>query len=214
MAAFDPLSYFVVSLLFLRFPLGLENLSLTQSKTARSYSCDRQALLKVERQCWISFQKTRGRGDRKENAEISSRFLTWEFQWFFMAFSLRPGKSLEISTHLFPNFSWAARRVASSSSVHGPLTISFRRWFIYRSLHCFPLLSRNERDFAILAQLLTPYCVTRARSFLSSIWFPQRKKSTQTKRKLNTTTLKGWIACICMLNSQISCLYLGPLASR
>jgi hypothetical protein len=46
------------------------------------------------------------------------------FQRFLMLLSVRPGKSLAISVHWFPNSAWACTRIFSSSMVHGPWLIS------------------------------------------------------------------------------------------
>ena len=46
-----------------------------------------------------------------------------EFQWFFTALSVRPGRSFAISAHLFPILPWRSWMEASSSSVQGDLLI-------------------------------------------------------------------------------------------
>ena len=56
--------------------------------------------------------------------------------------------------------------IASSSGVHGSLTISGFRWLYHRSLHCFP--NRPESDFAMTDQLFTPSDSTRFLTILSS----------------------------------------------
>jgi hypothetical protein len=54
-----------------------------------------------------------------------------EFQWFLMALSVRPGRSLAISAHLGPVV-WIADRMArSSSSVHGPFWMLGSRWLCH-----------------------------------------------------------------------------------
>jgi hypothetical protein len=46
-----------------------------------------------------------------------------EFQWFFTELSVRPGRSLAISAHLFPKVACASRIIRSSSAVHGSFLI-------------------------------------------------------------------------------------------
>jgi hypothetical protein len=46
-----------------------------------------------------------------------------EFQWFFTELSVRPGRSLAISAHLFPKVACAWRIIRSSSAVHGSFLI-------------------------------------------------------------------------------------------
>ena len=61
------------------------------------------------------------------------------FQWFLIALSVRPGRCLAISAHLFPCSLCARCRVSSSSSVHGSFLIDGSSWLCQRSRHCLPL---------------------------------------------------------------------------
>ena len=65
--------------------------------------------------------------------------VTDEFQWFFIALSVRPGSTLAISAHRFPNLWWASRMLRSSLSVHGALLICGFRWL------CLMWLRSNSR---------------------------------------------------------------------
>ncbi len=56
-----------------------------------------------------------------------------------LTLSVRPGRSLAISVHLFPYISCAWTIPRSSSSVHGPLLMCGSSWFLYLSRHCLPL---------------------------------------------------------------------------
>mmetsp|Transcript_48955 Transcript_48955/g.122339 ORF Transcript_48955/g.122339 Transcript_48955/m.122339 type:complete len:325 (+) Transcript_48955:199-1173(+) len=75
-------------------------------------------------------------------ARAATSFLSWstwpsatclrsvEFQWFLMALSVRPGRSLAISVQRLPWISCALTMMVSSSSVQGPRLIEGSSWFL------------------------------------------------------------------------------------
>mmetsp|Transcript_8757 Transcript_8757/g.27184 ORF Transcript_8757/g.27184 Transcript_8757/m.27184 type:complete len:439 (-) Transcript_8757:648-1964(-) len=88
------------------------------------------------------------------------------FQWFLIAFSVRPGRSFAISAHLFPIRAWPATRVRSSSASHSSRRISGLRWLCQRSRHCLP--TRPRSDAAITDQHFCPCFATSSSKSLSS----------------------------------------------
>jgi hypothetical protein len=65
----------------------------------------------------------------------SSRRLA-EFQWFFTALSVLPGRNLAISAHRLSSCLWARRRMVSSAWVQGTLQMDGSSWLCQRSRHC------------------------------------------------------------------------------
>ncbi|KVI09928.1 Ribosomal protein L41 [Cynara cardunculus var. scolymus] len=61
-----------------------------------------------------------------------------EFQWFLIALSVRPGRSLEMVDHLLPWIACARRITSSSSRVNGRCSTSGLSWLHHRRRHDFP----------------------------------------------------------------------------
>mmetsp|Transcript_4754 Transcript_4754/g.14192 ORF Transcript_4754/g.14192 Transcript_4754/m.14192 type:complete len:269 (-) Transcript_4754:195-1001(-) len=89
-----------------------------------------------------------------------------EFHLFLMALSVLPGRSFEISAHLFPCFLCASIRVLSSSMLQGSCLMSGFRWLCHLSLHCLPILPGSFS--AITLHFFGPCSLTREMIFLSS----------------------------------------------
>lgn len=76
----------------------------------------------------------------EEGSVLASLRRMVEFQWFLIALSVRPGRSLAISAHLLPSCLCASINMLSSSSDHASFLIEGLRWLCHRSLHCLPIL--------------------------------------------------------------------------
>ncbi|KAG9453526.1 hypothetical protein H6P81_006430 [Aristolochia fimbriata] len=97
------------------------------------------------------------------DAAEATRLRRVEFQWFLMALSVRPGRSLAMAAHLFPWAAWAEMITSSSSSEKGRCCTEGLNWLHHRSRHDFPDLPGTP---ALIAdQFLGPCCVT---SFLNT----------------------------------------------
>ena len=88
------------------------------------------------------------------------------FQWFFTAFSVRPGMAAAMSAQRFPSRVCASTSASSSASVHAPRLMSGRTWLFHRSRHCFPV--RRPRPRATSLHLRHPCVWTSAVSAASS----------------------------------------------
>ena len=88
------------------------------------------------------------------------------FQWFFTAFSVRPGIAAAMSAQRFPRRVCASTSASSSSSVHAPRLMSGRTWLFQRSRHCFPVLWPRPRATSL--HLRHPCLCTSAVSAASS----------------------------------------------
>ena len=73
----------------------------------------------------------------------AKRLVTMELNLFLTAFSALPGRSLDISDHLFPNLPCASHNTTSSPPVHALFRTLVSRWFNQRSRHCLPDLPGN-----------------------------------------------------------------------
>mmetsp|Transcript_16395 Transcript_16395/g.58226 ORF Transcript_16395/g.58226 Transcript_16395/m.58226 type:complete len:270 (-) Transcript_16395:303-1112(-) len=82
------------------------------------------------------------------------RFMAEEFHRFLMAFSLRPGSSLAISHHRFPNAAWALYRIRHSLSSQSHFLIEGSKWLNHRSRHCLPM--RPGKEEAMTLHLMLP----------------------------------------------------------
>lgn len=76
----------------------------------------------------------------EEGSVLASLRRIVEFQWFLIALSVRPGRSLAISAHLLPSCLCASISMLSSSSDHASFLIEGLRWLCHRSRHCLPIL--------------------------------------------------------------------------
>lgn len=76
----------------------------------------------------------------EEGSVLASLRRMVEFQWFLIALSVRPGRSLAISAHLLPSCLCASISMLSSSSDHASFLIEGLRWLCHRSRHCLPIL--------------------------------------------------------------------------
>jgi len=74
------------------------------------------------------------------SAYTEERFFMVEFQWFFMALSVLPGKKRAISAQRFPIFLCARNKIHSSRLLHSYFLILGLRWLCHLSRHCFPTL--------------------------------------------------------------------------
>ena len=89
-----------------------------------------------------------------------------EFQWFLIALSVLPGRSLAISAQRFPSLECASRMIWSSSSLQGSLRMSGSRWLCQRSRHCLPM--RPGSLAAITDHFLGPNSLTSSTTLASS----------------------------------------------
>jgi len=70
-----------------------------------------------------------------------------EFQWFFMALSVLPGKTRAISAQRFPIFLWARNKIHYSRLLHSYFLILGLRWLCHLSRHCFPTLPLSYWEY-------------------------------------------------------------------
>lgn len=88
------------------------------------------------------------------------------FQWFFMALSVLPGKSLAIFAHWLPTLRWASTIILSSASVHAVFLMPGFKWLCHLSRHCLPM--RPFKCLAMRVHFLGPYLSTSSTTFSSS----------------------------------------------
>ena len=101
-----------------------------------------------------------------EEAEEECFRLRVEFQWFLMALSVRPERSLAMVAHLLSNLAWARRMVSSSSGVKGRCSTCGESWLHHRRRHDLP--DRPGMDLLMRDQLRAPWRPTRRCSASSS----------------------------------------------
>ena len=90
-----------------------------------------------------------------------------EFQWFFTALSVRPGRYFAMSAHLLLYSTCSSMSLQSSSADHGSLRMSWSRWLCHRSRHCLPV--RPGRCAARTDHLRVPWpSMARSRSSSSA----------------------------------------------
>mmetsp|Transcript_31164 Transcript_31164/g.72864 ORF Transcript_31164/g.72864 Transcript_31164/m.72864 type:complete len:350 (-) Transcript_31164:914-1963(-) len=92
-----------------------------------------------------------------------------EFQWFLMALSVRPGRSLAISAHLFWRVECASMSRRSSSDDHRSFLTLGSSWLCHRSRICLPV--RPGRWTASADQDLRPCFLTSSMTISSSSLF-------------------------------------------
>ncbi|KAK3152346.1 hypothetical protein QOZ80_2BG0157670 [Eleusine coracana subsp. coracana] len=97
---------------------------------------------------------------------VESFRLSDEFQWFFTALSVRPGRSRAMAAHRLPSRAWARRIVASSSGVNGRRSTCGDSWLHHRSRHDLPDRPGMPRPIAV--QFRAPWRSTSRRSASSS----------------------------------------------
>ena len=89
-----------------------------------------------------------------------------EFQWFLIALSVRPSRSLAMVAHLLPYLAWALMMISSSSRVNALCSTSGDSWLHHRNLQDFP--DRPGTALAIIVQLRGPCFITKCFSRSSS----------------------------------------------
>lgn len=89
-----------------------------------------------------------------------------EFQWFFIALSVRPGNNFAIFAHWFPHCWCAWKIILSSSPVQAVFLMLGFRWLCHRSRHCLPIRPFSCR--AISVHFFGPYRVTNSMTLSSS----------------------------------------------
>lgn len=111
------------------------------------------------------------------------------FHLFFTLLSVLPSMYDAITVHWLPNWLWSSISLWSSSSVHDDLATSGLRWFVQRSLHCFPI--RPGRLSASLTQFFGPLFFTNSTIISSS----SRVHDPLTRLGLRTFSQRPAICC-------------------
>lgn len=122
--------------------------------------------------------------DVKDELDILNFLWIVEFQWFFIALSVRPGTHLAIKAHLLPNLILIKKYLKcayiiawSYYSVHLSFFISGLRWLCHLYRHCFPILP--GRFCAIRLQFLAPFWPTNEKTKSSSYFVLNNQIFTQ-----------------------------------
>ena len=90
-----------------------------------------------------------------------------EFQWFFIALSVRPDRRRAMVAHLLPNRAWARIIVSSSSDVNALCSTWGESWLHHLNRHDFPDLP--GMDLLIKDQLRGPcFCTSFCKASSSS----------------------------------------------